>query len=135
MIKVQNIHQEDFDRRERAAWIADGDYQILSTQHSQLSAGRESRIDLLAHLDDGTKVVMETKTTDWDAMEDDRVRPNALRHVRQLMRYVNQLVDQGVGVHPALIYRGKPSIERRRREIEEICLDACVEVVWRDDES
>ena len=126
-----------FEQQEKAGWIdGGGEYESLSTQEAITStSGRRGRVDIIAHQDDGTEVVIETKATDWDTMAAHRVRPNVLRHIRQLMRYVNHFVDKGIGVHPALIYRQSPSGPKRRQQIEEICVEACVEVVWRDSEA
>jgi hypothetical protein len=125
----------DFEEVEKAGWERGGDYERLGSQERvALAAGGTGRVDVVAHQDDGTKVVVEVKATNWDAMSDHRVRPNVLRHIRQLMRYVNHFVDQGIGVHPALVYRHSPCSAERKREIEEIGIEACVEVVWRDNE-
>ena len=125
-----------FEAREEAGWESGGEYQNLGSQESiQQSSARRGRIDIVAHQDDGTKVVVETKATDWETMADYRVRPNVLRHIRQLMRYVYYFVDQGIGVHPALVYHQSPTNPERKQQVEEIGLEACVEVIWRDDES
>ena len=124
-----------FEDDERAAWEFAGEYTgKLGNQFPiEFANGRKGRIDIVAHQDNETEVVIEQKATDWDAMADYRIRPNVLRHIRQLMRYAYHFVDQGVGVHPALVYRPSPSSAERKQKIEEIGLEACVEVVWRDE--
>lgn len=126
-----------FEQDEKAAWERAGEYtgKLGSQTVVEFSDGRKGRVDIVAHQVNKTEVVIEQKATDWDVMADCRVRPNVLRHIRQLMRYAYHFVDQGIAVHPALMYRPAPSSAARKQKIEEIGLEACVEVVWRDNEA
>lgn len=61
----------------------------------------------------GYAVVVELKTPDWDRMTGHRVRPDALRHARQLWRYINSELED-YDVTPSLDYPSSPSdIERK----------------------
>jgi hypothetical protein len=39
-------------------------------------------------------VIVEIKSTDWDALPDRRVPPNLGAHIRQLQRYLDVYIDQ-----------------------------------------
>lgn len=75
-------------------------------------------------------ILVEIKATDWDAMRPERVRPNALRHIRQIWRYIE--ADLGpADVVPALVYPAAPRDPDRRREIEALMDQHLIQVVWR----
>jgi hypothetical protein len=59
-----------------------------------LSRTRNGRVDLLVvpHGGEVAAVVVEIKSTDWDALADHRVRPNLRSHLRQLQRYLDVYV-------------------------------------------
>ena len=94
--------------------------------------GRRGRIDLrLVDDDEGHSVVEETKATDWDKMAPHRVRPNALRHARQLWGYIDAELEGGA-VLPALVYPAEPNTPGRKDEIEAILHERSIQVVWRE---
>ena len=89
--------------------------------------GRRGRIDLLLETDDGGRpllVIVEVKSTDWDARAPHRVAPNLARHARQVWRYLDALLprlDTGelAGVQAALVYPRRPSHPGRAEAIEQ----------------
>lgn len=122
------------------------------------SAGRRGFIDLLlvdadehhaaldrvGHVLDtplASVCVIEIKATDWDTMRAKNVRPNVLRHARQLLRYfehVFQQLESGILEHlsSAMIYRRAPSSFSRRRYIESVFEDDyCTPVIWWDEQT
>jgi len=122
-----------FETAEELGWRPGaGDWtSVLRQVEFKTPSGRRRRPDLVVEIDDGTTVVIETKATDWDVMAPHRIRPNVQRHVKQLLRYVEQL-DRNQGVHPALVYPNVPADEAKRAAVEEIAYAAFVQVVWRD---
>jgi hypothetical protein len=60
-----------------------------------LLMSRRGRVDLLIlpQGDERMAVVVEIKSTDWDALAEHRVRPNLLAHIRQLQRYLDPFID------------------------------------------
>lgn len=127
-IRGRRFEREELDRWERA-WHA------VQTQRSvTLPTGRRGRIDIALDEDDGSVSVIETKATDWDAMEDHRIRPNVRRHLRQLMGYVWFFWEHGIDTHPALIYPTAPRIATRRALIEQLLEKACVQIAWRSED-
>jgi hypothetical protein len=104
----------------------------VETEASTGSKGRRGRIDLrLVDEDEGHSVVVETKATDWDKMASHRVRPNALRHARQLWRYIDAELERGP-VLPALVYPAEPNTPLRKEEVEAILHERFIQVVWRE---
>jgi hypothetical protein len=89
--------------------------------------GRRGRIDLLLETQDGGRpllVVVEVKSTDWDARPPHRIQPNLARHARQVWRYLDALMphlDTGelAGVQAALVYPRRPSDPGRAQDIEQ----------------
>jgi hypothetical protein len=97
--------------------------------------GRRGRID--ARIDEieglpGSVVISENKATDWDGLRRDRVRSTALRHARQIWRYIETELNVRRDVIPALVYPRTPRTSGRRKEIEQILNAQLIQVVWRD---
>ena len=120
-----------FETWERSRWASPG-HEDVETEAPTAWKGRRGRIDLrLVDEEEGHSVVVETKATDWDKMAPHRVRPNALRHARQLWRYIDaELEDRPV--LPALVYPTEPSTPGRKKEIEAILHERLIQVVWRE---
>ena len=120
-----------FEIWERSRWTSPG-HQGVETEAPTEFKGRRGRIDL-RFVDDkeGHSIVVETKATDWDKMASHRVRPNALRHARQLWRYINAELEGGP-VLPALVYPAEPNTPGRKEEIDAILDERFIQVVWRE---
>lgn len=77
-------------------------------------------------------VLIELKATDWDRMIAHRVRPNALRHIRQLYRYVDGELARGTeGICHGIVYERAPRKRARRKFLESLFHEHCVQLVWR----
>lgn len=63
-------------------------------------------------------------------MADYRVRPNILRQVRQLIKYVMPSWENGIDVHPGAIYPRLPLSAGKRAEIEDTLDKHSIQVVW-----
>lgn len=121
----------DFEKRERSQWSPEGSEELAFEAPSRWK-GKRGRIDIrLFDAEEGYTVVVELKATDWDKMRPHRVRPNALRHARQIWRYIEaELRDNDV--IPALVYPSPPESPGRKQEIEAILDERSIQVVWRD---
>ena len=120
-----------FEGWERSKWNGPG-HEAVETEAPTAWKGRRGRIDLrLVDEEDGHSVVVETKATDWDRMSAHRVRPNALRHARQLWRYIDAELESRQ-VLPALVYPTEPNTPGRKEEIEAILHERSIQVVWRE---
>jgi hypothetical protein len=120
-----------FEVWERSRWNGPG-HEAVQTEASTAWKGRRGRIDLrLVDEEDGHSVVVETKATAWDKMAAHRVRPNALRHARQLWRYIDAELEGGP-VLPAVVYPAEPNTPGRKKEIEAILHERYIQVVWRE---
>jgi hypothetical protein len=118
------------------------------------SRTRNGRVDLLVVPQGGeaAAVVVEIKSTDWDALADHRVRPNLRSHLRQLQRYLDVYVanlqqesrtsgpdhdasgdqppsrrDSVTGV---LLYPRRPNNRSRAQLVEELADREALMVVW-----
>jgi Holliday junction resolvase-like predicted endonuclease len=122
-----------FETWERAQWAAEDSEKIVTEASTQWK-GKRGRIDLLLLNDEEDyAVVVELKATDWDKMAAYRVRPNALRHARQIWRYIEARLEES-SVIPALVYLSSPRTTGRKEEVEAILNEQGIQVVWRDDE-
>jgi hypothetical protein len=121
-----------FEAWERSQWT-DDDHRGVEFESGVRDGRRRRRIDIkLDGPTRGTVVVVETKATDWDRMAPHRVRPNALRHARQVWRYIEAEIGQGKAVFPALVYPAAPRTPGRREKIERALHARGIEVIWRD---
>lgn len=120
-----------FQTWEESKWNGPGHEALEAAVHTEWK-GRRGRIDLrLVDREEGHSVLVEIKASDWDRMAPHRVQPNALRHARQLWRYINAELEGGP-VLPAIIYPVEPETPGRKAEIEAILNERYIQVVWRE---
>ena len=127
----------EFERWERSYWTGD-ETEDVGFETPTRWKGKRGRIDIrLADAEEGYIIVVELKATQWDKMLPHRVRPNALRHARQIWRYIEAELQQAQGdihlneVHPAIVYPTTPKTPGRKKEIETILNEQGIQVVWR----
>lgn len=95
--------------------------------------GKRGRVDIRLRLEeDGHTVIVEIKATNWDRLKEHRVRPTALRHARQIWRYIEDHLSP-LDVIPAIVYPSPPKKPGRKEEIEEILNDRLIQVIWREE--
>jgi hypothetical protein len=92
---------------------------------------KRGRVDVRVDETDGSVSTVELKATDWDGMKPDRIRPNALRHARQVWRYISTEVETGTDVCAGVVYQWTPSSEAVRNTVEETLNERLIQVVWR----
>jgi hypothetical protein len=106
-----------------------------------LTSGRRGRVDLLLRAEEEGRpllVVVEVKSTDWDARAPHRVLPNLSRHARQVWGYLDAYmprVDAGelAGLQAALVYPRRPSHPGRAELIEETLGSQGISVLFYDE--
>lgn len=112
-----------------------------------LVTGRTGRVDLfvIPQLDERMAVVVEIKNTDWDALDEHRVRPNIRRHIRQLQNYLDTLaegLDTGLAdetlpiwdsIDGALLYPARPVKNGRAQLVETLSEDEALMIVFFDE--
>ena len=121
-----------FEADEKDGWrkLDDGEAQFeAATEYG----GKKGRIDILVEELGDFVSVIEVKASDWNRMAPHRVRPNALRHARQIWRYINREVDAGKDVCPGVVYREAPNDANIKGQVEGILNERGIQVVWRDD--
>ena len=97
--------------------------------------GKRGRVDIKLQLqEDGSVVIVEIKATNWDNLKEHRIRPTALRHSRQIWRYIEAHLTP-LDVIPALVYPTPPVTSGRKEQIEEILNERGIQVVWREEYS
>lgn len=95
--------------------------------------GKRGRVDIRLKLEeDGHIVIVEIKATDWDRLKEHRLRPTALRHARQIWRYIEDHLSP-MDVTPAIVYPSPPAISGRKGQVEEILNERGIQVVWREE--
>lgn len=130
---IQRIRRgREFEQWERAQWKGDLNEQAQFEKQTEWQ-GKRGRIDIqLVDSQEGHTIVVEIKATDWDAMKPYRVRPNVMRHARQLWRYIEATLQDQPAL-PAIIYPQSPRTVGRREEVETLLNEQLIQVVWRDD--
>jgi hypothetical protein len=120
--------------------------------HVRLTRTSRGRVDLHVVPDVGDRyaVVIEIKSTDWDAFPEHRVRPNLRSHIRQLQGYLDRYVDDmgtasdhddnrgssgGVwnSVTGVLLYPRRPPNTARLQLIEDLTSREAIMVAWYDE--
>ncbi len=132
-IFVERVRRgREFERWERSQWK--GELNENAEFEAQTKwRGKRGRVDIrLIDSQDGNTIVVEIKATKWDAMKAHRVRPNAMRHARQLWRYVDAELENQDAT-PAIIYPKSPKVPGRKQQIEDILIEQFIQVVWRDE--
>jgi hypothetical protein len=121
-----------FEKWERDQWI--GDLNSLADFEAPTKwKGKRGRIDIkLVDSEEDHTIIVELKASNWDKMKPHRVRPNALRHSRQIWRYIEAELSER-SVLPAIIYPASPKLPGRKELIEEILGERLIQVVWRDE--
>jgi hypothetical protein len=121
-----------FENWERGQWIGDLNERAVFEAGTVLK-GKRGRIDIkLFDEEEGHTIIAEIKATDWDRMGPHRVRPNVLRHARQIWRYIEAELETA-DVLPAIIYPKTPETPGRKEQIEAILHEKWIQVVWRDE--
>ncbi len=106
----------------------------------RLMDNRYGRIDLLV-VPAGPErlgLVVEIKNTDFDVFKPERVAPNARRHLGQLQRYLDRVVDgidsgEWDSAAGTLLYPSRPQTAGRAEVVESIAARKSIMVVWRDE--
>jgi len=94
---------------------------------------QKRRVDIWLILEEGGEIVIvEIKATVWDKIKADRVRSTALRHARQIWRYIEGHLKP-LDVTPAIVYPPSPLIPGRKEQVEEILNERGIQVVWREE--
>lgn len=120
-----------FEMEERAGWDhVPKEFVSHETQTEWLT--KKGRIDIRIDEQDGVVTIVELKATDWDRQKPERLRPNALRHARQVWRYINDYVEnRGKVVFAGIVYENEPRSEAVRLAVEEIVNAKFIQVAWR----
>ena len=121
----------DFEGKEKKEWnnLQDGSAEFeVGTKWK----GKNGRIDIRVDELGGFVSVIELKATDWDKILSHRIRVTALRHARQLWRYVEKEIEEGLDVCPGIIYSNQPSDSALEERITDILNNRFIQVVWRN---
>lgn len=119
---------------ERKEWAADKSGKPAKVQFEAATRhrGKRGRVDVRLEWK-SLVVLLEFKATNWNLIRPHRVRPTALRHIRQLYRYVDGELERGTeGICHGLVYRRCAQSAARNREIEAIFREHFVQLVFRD---
>ena len=122
-----------FELAEKAEWQRVQGLHVTLEHGLTLQQGNRGRIDIFIEEQDMSRSIIEVKATDWDAMDDHRLRPNVLRHARQVMKYVYPFWNRGIDVCPGIAYPRAPSSPDRRQQIENALAERSIQVVWFDE--
>lgn len=84
--------------------------------------GGRGRMDVFVEVQEGNvlvAVVVEAKSSNWDSMTDPNFRRNVARHARQIWKYINSHLIDGVEVRAGIIYEAAPSDPARLLYLKE----------------
>jgi len=119
--------------------------------HVRLTRTSRGRVDLhvVPNVGERYAVVIEIKSTDWDALPGHRVRPNLRSHIRQLQGYLDRYVDDMVtasnddtlggsggawdSATGVLLYPRRPANPARLQLINDLTSREAIMVAWYDD--
>jgi len=112
-------------------WLTDPTAEGDITPEHRVKTGR---LDIHVVADDVLEAVVEVKNTNWDTMAEHRLRPNVLRHIRQVWKYIDDLLEQGKEVSRGIIFPRMPTAAGRKDMLEEWFGEYGISVVWQDEE-
>ena len=122
---------KEFEQTEKGEWNRAGRKPELEKGVTDLK-GKKGRIDIyMPQSEDGLVCVAEVKATDWDEIPLERIRPNVLRHARQIWRYIEAELGSGTDVSPGLVYPREPQNTQTKLLVEELLNQRFVQCVWR----
>ena len=130
---------KEFHRLVQRDWRIDAEGNVLPEETIRLLPvrgrhRRRGRIDIFVDDLDGLVVVVEIKSTEWDAIAPGNRRRLVARHRRQVWKYVDKFLDEdGLDVVPGIIYPSAPRDPEARHEVEKHHNDFGVQVVWYDE--
>ena len=128
--RVDVARGRKFEVCERAEWAHEAEK--LDFEASTEWKDKSGRIDIKINEEDGSISIVELKATDWDRIKRSRIRTTALRHARQVWRYVNDAVlTESREVCAGVVYEREPSDEIVREEVEAALNERLLQVVWR----
>ena len=93
---------------------------------------RSGRIDIFVDQIEDFVTVVEIKSTNWDLIPPGNRRRLLSSHRRQVLRYVDEHIRDGIGVCASIIYPQPPKAIRLREEIEEYLSEYSLQVAWFD---
>jgi len=121
-----------FEEWEKSQWL-EGVEETPEFETPANWKGKRGRVDVRIDIPENNQVVVvEIKASDWDKMKPYRIRPNALRHVNQVWRYIEACVSPRE-VIPALVYPSTPKTPGRKEEVEAILDEFSIAAIWRDE--
>jgi hypothetical protein len=125
-----NFRREMSLRRGRRPGRADGVWTFVGASSALKHA-------FVTDSHDNILCILEIKSTDWDRLRPERVRPNVLRHISQLYRYLDHalaLIDDGQIHHTSIhiVYPRAPTSIPVRHQVEDALAAACIECGWFD---
>ena len=123
-----------FEKWERSHW--NGNLNSVAEFEAPTQwKGKRGRVDIRLKLEeDGNTVILEIKATNWDKIKKERVRSTAMRHARQIWRYIEDHLDP-MDVTPAIVYPSPPITAGLKEQIEEILDEKGIQAVWREEYS
>lgn len=123
----------EFEKKEKREWIGIKDGEPEFEVRTVSPKGRRGRIDIrINDLPDFVSII-EIKATDWDRILPHRVRPTALRHARQIWRYIDAELAGETDVCPGVVYPSAPADNSRRKTVEAALNERGIQVVWHDE--
>jgi hypothetical protein len=130
---IQRVNRgRKFEEWERSHWNS----KLNSAREFEAATeweGKRGRVDIRLKLEeDGNIVIVEIKATNWDKIKQDRVRSTALRHARQIWRYIEAHLTP-LDVTAAIVYPSPPLLPGRKEQIEDIFDEKAIQVVWREE--
>ena len=121
-----------FHRTVQEEWRQEAEGKVEPEKTVKYASKGRGRVDIMVDAKERTKALVEIKHTDWDRMTEGAVRRNALRHIRQVWRYIDAQPNDADGVCPGVIYAKCPGSVARKQQIETLFIEAGIPVVWHD---
>jgi hypothetical protein len=120
----------EFEKKEKDEWknLTSG-----AVRYEIYKKKARGRLDIRIDEADDFVSVIEIKATDWDRILPHRLRVTALRHGRQIWRYIDAELAEKKQVCPAIVYPSAPYHTARRQAVEDALNERGIQVVWHDE--
>jgi hypothetical protein len=124
-----------FHKKIQKSWGKDAQGKVKPEKPCVKPSGKKGRMDIHVEVQNEAKLVscVEIKNTNWDQIEEKRIRVYVNKHISQVWDYIESELERGKEVSPGIIFPKRPKSKEKMVLIENLFEEAGIPVVWDDE--